>query len=104
MIRKGFVMSLRPGHEAEYQRRHDALWPEMAAVLKDHGVHAYSIFLDAATGRLFASVQVEDEARWAAIAETEVCRRWWAYMRDIMDTDDAGRPLATELREVFFLP
>ncbi len=57
-------MSVRAGQEAEYKRRHDALWPEMAAVLKEHGVHAYSIFLHPTTGQLFASVQIEDEERW----------------------------------------
>jgi L-rhamnose mutarotase len=47
-------------------------------------------------------MQVESEARWDAIATTDVCHRWWAYMAEFMETKD-GKPAATDLREVFFL-
>ena len=66
MIRKAFVMSVRPGHEAEYARRHQPIWAELATVLKAHGVHNYSIFLHEETRQLFAYAAIEDEARWAA--------------------------------------
>ena len=29
MVRKGFKMKLYPGMEAEYEKRHNELWPEM---------------------------------------------------------------------------
>ena len=46
MIRKAFVMSVHAGREAEYARRHQPIWQELADVLKAHGVRTYSIFLD----------------------------------------------------------
>ena len=49
-----------------------------------HGVRSYSIFLDESTSDLFAYAEIESEAQWDAIASTEVCRRWWRHMRDIM--------------------
>ena len=104
MIRKAFLMSVHPGAEAEYERRHQPIWPELAAVLKAHGVHNYSIFLEPTTRQLFVYVEVEDEARWAAIAQTEVCRRWWQHMREIMPSHPDNSPVAQELREVFHLP
>jgi len=103
MIRKAFVMSVDPARHAEYERRHRPIWPELAAVLKAHGVHNYSIFLDPATSRLFAYVEIEDEARWATIAGTESCRRWWAHMRDIMPAHPDHRPVSADLVEVFHL-
>ena len=53
-MRVAFKMKLFPGYEAEYKRRHAALWPELAALLKTAGVRDYSIFLDEETLLLFA--------------------------------------------------
>lgn len=103
MIRKAFLMSVHAGAEAEYARRHQPIWPELEAVLKAHGVHNYSIFLDAETRQLFGYVEIEDEARWAAIAQTPECRKWWAHMRDIMPSHPDNRPVARELNSVFHL-
>ena len=103
MIRKSFVMSVHPGHEADYARRHQPIWPELAAVLKAHGAHNYSIFLHEETRQLFAYVEVEDEARWAAIAQTEVCQRWWKHMGDVMPSNADHSPVASDLKEVFYL-
>ena len=103
MIRKAFLMRLKPGQQAEYERRHNPIWPELQATLKAHGVSNYSIFLDAPTDKLFAYAEVEAEERWQAIASTEVCQRWWAHMRDLMETNADNSPLAIELNEVFHL-
>ncbi len=103
MIRKAFVMGVNAGSEEEYQRRHNPIWPELEAVLKQHGVHNYSIFLLPDTRQLFAYVEIEDEARWAAIAQTAACQKWWAHMRDVMPYNPDGTPAAQELREVFHL-
>lgn len=103
MIRKAFLMGVNAGQEAEYTRRHQPIWDELAAVLKAHGVHNYSIFLDPATRQLFGYVEIEDEARWAAIAQTDVCKRWWAHMRDIMPSNPDNSPVAREIKEVFHL-
>jgi L-rhamnose mutarotase len=103
MIRKAFVMSVHAGQETEYERRHRPIWPELERVLKAHGVHNYSIFLDAETRQLFGYVEIEDEARWAAIAQTPECRRWWKHMREIMPSNADDSPVSRELREVFYL-
>ncbi|THH34996.1 L-rhamnose mutarotase [Neolewinella litorea] len=104
MIRKAFRMQLDPRHTEEYIRRHQPIWPELAATLSAHGAHTYSIFLDEETHLLFAYVVIESEERWAAVAKTEICRKWWHHMRDLMLTHPDGSPVATDLREVFYLP
>lgn len=103
MIRKAFVMSVNAGQEQEYAKRHGPIWPELEKTLKDHGVHNYSIFLDPQTRRLFGYVEIEDETRWAAIARTAICRKWWAHMKDIMPSNPDNSPVSTELREVFHI-
>jgi L-rhamnose mutarotase len=103
MIRKAFLMSVVRGCESEYQSRHNPIWPELEQVLKSHGAHNYSIFLNRGTNQLFAYLEVEDEARWAAIAETPECKRWWEHMRDLMACNPDSSPKLVDLNEVFHL-
>jgi L-rhamnose mutarotase len=104
VIRKAFRMSVNPGHQAEYARRHNPIWTELDEVLRRHGVHRYSIFLDPDTNDLFAYAEIESDERWAAIAGTEVCRQWWRSMRELMPSNPDDSPQAHDLREVFHLP
>ena len=104
MIRKAFVMSVNKGMEVEYERRHNPIWKDLEAVLKSHGVHNYSIFLHAGTNQLFAYAEIEDEARWAAIASTPECKRWWKHMGDVMPSNPDNSPVAVGLKSVFHLP
>ncbi len=103
MLRKAFLMSVHPGCEAEYVQRHNPIWPELEATLKEHGVANYSIFLHPETRQLFAYAEIEDEARWNAIAQTLVCRRWWASMQDLMPSNPDNSPIAHNLSEVFHI-
>jgi L-rhamnose mutarotase len=96
-------MSVHAGHEAEYTRRHSPIWAELEDVLRSHGVLSYSIFLDPDTSDLFAYAEIESEDRWAAIAGTDVCRRWWRSMRDLMPSNTDDSPQTRPLREVFHL-
>ncbi len=103
MIRKALVMQVNPDNHDEYRKRHNPIWEELQAVLKAHGVHSYSIFLHAETNQLFAYVEIEDESRWQRIADTEICKKWWAYMRDIMPSNPDNSPCSRELDEVFHI-
>ena len=101
MLRKAFRMSVHRGHEGEYERRHRPIWSELEAALRDHGVHSYSIFLDDASGDLFAYAELDSEERWRALASTEVCRRWWVHMRELMPANPDASPVSRDLREVY---
>jgi len=103
MVRKAFLMTLEPGNQEEYEKRHNPIWPELQQVLREHGVSNYSIFLDRNTDRLFAYAEIESEEQFRVIAETDVCRRWWAYMKDLMLTNPDDSPVALDLIEVFHL-
>lgn len=103
MVRKGFKMHLHPGMAEEYEKRHNQLWPEMKDMIHEYGGRNYSIFLDKETGVLFGYLEVEDEERWAQSADTEINRKWWDFMADIMDTNPDSSPVSTELTPVFHL-
>ncbi|HVX86042.1 MAG TPA: L-rhamnose mutarotase [Phycisphaerae bacterium] len=103
MKRNAFVMKLKPGYEAEYKKRHDDIWPELAAELRAAGVSDYSIFLDERTGNLFAFQRLADDNTAADLPQTAIVKKWWAYMKDIMDSHPDNSPVAVPLREVFHM-
>jgi L-rhamnose mutarotase len=104
MEKYAFRMRLHPGQEAEYRRRHDAIWPELVTLLHDAGVSDYSIHLDRETGLLFGVLWRSDDHRMDDLPSHPVMQRWWAYMADIMETEDDGAPVAVPLTPVFHLP
>lgn len=103
MLRKAFVMTLNPGAEQEYIRRHDPIWTELEAVLVGHGVLTYSIFYLSNTHQLFAYLEIGDESLWSAIADSAVCQRWWRYMAELMPHNVDYSPQTVDLPEVFHL-
>ena len=103
MQRQAVKMFLNPGCAAEYRRRHDAIWPELAALLADAGVFNYSIHLDPETNILFAYLERRDGHRMDALPAHPVMRRWWDHMKDIMRVNPDGSPVAIALEEMFFL-
>ena len=96
-------MSVNPGQQEEYARRHQPIWQELEDTLRAHGVRTYSIFLDRDTNDLFAYVEFDSQERWEAVAATDVCRRWWRHMSDVMPSTDEVRPISRTLDEVFHI-
>ena len=103
MIRKAFRMSVHRDRHDEYTRRHNPIWPELESTLLAHGVSSYSIYLDPETSELFAYAEIETEERWAAVASTDVCQRWWRHMKELMPSNPDSSPVSAELREVFHI-
>ena len=96
-------MKLRKGFEAEYKKRHDEIWPELARLLKETGISHYSIFLDEETNALFAYFTIEDDKKLNDLSRKEIMKKWWAYMKDIMETNEDNSPVSIPLKEVFYL-
>ena len=103
MEKIAFRMKLNPGMEAEYKRRHDEIWPEMLAMLKEAGVSDYSIFLDRETDTLFAVLWRRDDHTMDALADNPVEQRWNAYMADIMVTNPDKSAVIADLVQVFHM-
>ncbi len=99
LVRYGFKLAIRPGTEAEYDRRHQAVFPELLDVFRRAGIKTYSIFRDGTT--LFAYMEVEDFDRaMALIEQSEANRRWQTYMQDLLIPVESGH-MSWPLPEVF---
>jgi len=103
MKRLGFKMMLKAGNENEYKSRHDRLWPELKALLTDSGIYDYSIFLDRETGILFGTLKLRPDHSYHELPSNPVMKKWWDYMKDLMDTNHDHSPVSIPLNEVFYL-
>ena len=99
-----FTMQLKPGFEAEYQKRHDEIWPELAELLHEAGVSDYSIFLDPQSLKLFGVLKRTPGHSMDDLPGHPIMKKWWAYMADIMDTNPDNSPAQTQLKPVFHMP
>lgn len=102
MKREAFKMYLKPGFEEEYQRRHNAIWPELKELLEKSGVSDYTIFWDKDTNVLFA-VQKNDGNGSQDLGDNPIVQKWWAYMADIMETNPDNSPVSIPIKEVFHM-
>jgi L-rhamnose mutarotase len=103
MKRIAFKMTLKPGYAAEYRKRHELIWPELQQLLINDGVEEYYIFLDEHTNDLFAFLKKNVTGQSTQRNESAVLKKWWAHMKDIMDTNEDNSPVKTDLIEVFSL-
>ncbi|QFS99174.1 L-rhamnose mutarotase [Labrenzia sp. THAF191b] len=103
MEKYAFKMKLNPGMEAVYRKRHDEIWPELVALLKDAGISDYSIHLDPETDILFGVLWRQDGHKMDDLPNHPVMRKWWAHMADVMATKPDNQPVATPLTTVFHM-
>ena len=103
MTSHAFRMQLKPGMAEEYRRRHDEIWPELAELLREAGIHDYSIFLDPETGALFATLKLRHGNKRDELPSHPTMRRWWDHMADIMEVEPDNKPREWPLVPMFHL-
>ena len=103
MKRFGFKMKLLPGYKEEYRKRHSEIWPELVKLLKSNGISNYSIFLDEETNTLFAYQEQSGESSSQDLGTTDIVKKWWKYMTDIMETNPDNSPVTEPLDQVFYM-
>lgn len=103
MKRFAFTMRLNEGQKEEYIKRRDEIWPELKKLLKDPGIHEYSIFLDEETNTLFSFQKISGEGGSQDLGKTEIVKKWRAFMADIMETNPDNSPATSALEEVFYM-
>ena len=94
-------LKLKPGMGEEYKKRHDAIWPELSQALRAAGISDFTIFLDEATGDLFAVRTVAANNTAAELRKSEIMRKWWDHMADIMEVNPDNSPVSVPLKQVF---
>lgn len=102
--RIAFRMTLNPGCAEEYEKRHDEIFPELTQALKSAGVSDYSIWHDPDSNHLFGILTRGDDHGMDGLPDTEIMKRWWAHMADVMETDAHNVPTQIPLKRVFLLP
>jgi L-rhamnose mutarotase len=104
MQRVAFLLKLRPDTGEAYDKAHEAVWPEMLALLKDAGISEYSIFRR--DELLFLYMHVDDfDKTWSKIERDPVNMRWQqamsAYFEPLGELRQGERfPM---MQEVFYL-
>ena len=105
MERVCFRLQVRPELQAEYVRRHAAVWPDMLAALAETGWHNYSLFLGS-DGLLIGYFETPDlQAALDGMEQRDVNARWQAEMAPFFEALDGRRPDEgfVRLQEVFNL-
>ncbi|HHJ10293.1 MAG TPA: L-rhamnose mutarotase [Bacteroidetes bacterium] len=102
MNRIAFKMYLNKGQKVEYKKRHDEIWPELKKLLKEAGINEYFIFLDEETNTLFAFQKIKEGSN-QDLRHSNIMRKWWNFMADIMKVNPDNSPVTKELEEMFYL-
>lgn len=91
MAHYAWILEVRPGYEDEYKKRHDEIWPDLAADIRASGMRNYSIFRHGLT--LFGYFEADDlDHAIAYLGKSDANRRWGEYMAPIMKVEvDANR-------------
>ena len=103
MKRLGFKMSLKQGYTDEYKKRHDEIWPDLKKLLHESGIYDYTIYLDEESNILFGSLKLNDINSFDELPSASIMKKWWAYMKDIMDTNPDNSPVSIPLKEMFYM-
>jgi L-rhamnose mutarotase len=98
-----FTFELKPGQEAEYDRRHQAVWPELVDALKAAGISNYSLFRRGTRVIAYCECEPDAETAFRKVGATEVNRRWSQWFEDVIEAlvDAEGNLFAA--REVWHL-
>ena len=93
MKTNGLVLKLRPGCFEEYKKRHDELWPEMAAVMMSLDI---SSVIYRYGDLLFVLEHAPSQESFEKLGAHPVTPRWNQYMSEVLQTDERG--------EIIFIP
>jgi L-rhamnose mutarotase len=108
MERVCFLARIRPERLDEYRNRHEEVWPDMLAALREAGWGNYTLFL-AGDGLLIGYLETDDyQAALDRMAQTDVNQRWQAEMAPYFASAGDGASQAPDRRferiaEVFHL-
>ena len=105
MKRICFILQIKPDRLEEYKARHQNVWPELQAALRETGWTNYSLFLRP-DGLLVGYLETEDFKRALAdMAKREVNERWQRELAGLFILPDDALPEQAiyPLEEVFHL-
>lgn len=104
MERYAWKAYLKEGKKEEYIRRHNEIWEDLVAVLKEAGVENYSIWI--VENELFGYYQCAKGIDFASKiqANSPIVEKWNEYMKEVMDMPiDERTGVQPLLEQVFYL-
>jgi L-rhamnose mutarotase len=105
MQRVCFLLKVKKDRLDEYKRRHEQVWPEMLAALRETGWHNYSLFLRD-DGLLIGYLETPDfQKALAGMASKPINEKWQREMGPFFEQLEGQRPdqVMFTLPEVFHL-
>lgn len=93
MERYCFTFELKPGQEAEYQRRHDEIWPELVADLQAAGIRNYTLFRRGLQVIAYCECHPDAATAFGQMAHSDANARWSTWFEDVIErlSDEEGR-------------
>ena len=85
MERALFYLHLFPGTEAEYDRRHEAIWPEHAEAIRSSGLRNMSGFRRGTDVWYYIECEPDRDTAFARHGEIPVVAEWAASFRTIIE-------------------
>ena len=101
MVRKAYLLRLKPDSLEGYTYWHDNIWPELVDEMVTQGIH--NITLWNVDDMVFLSSEVEDEDTWQKFWDTDVHRRWGDVMNPFMHYRDDGIVDSREIKEIWHI-
>lgn len=100
MERVGIFFRLKPDRKEEYIKRHDQIWPEVTAAIKDAGIRNFSIWNEG--DLLFSYYEVKDAARAEEfLSKSEIYQKWRDCMEEYVYIDSVTAQKEWPMRLVF---
>jgi L-rhamnose mutarotase len=87
-----FRFEIYPGQEAEYKRRHDAIWPELVEAIKESGLANYSLFRSGQEIVAYVECEPDVATAFAKLSTYAANERWSEWFQDVIVslTDENG--------------
>jgi L-rhamnose mutarotase len=104
MERLMFTMRIRAGQEAEYERRHAAVWPELMADLRAAGWTNYSLFRRDSQVCAYVECHPDVATALAAMAGSAANDRWATWFDEVLEELVGPDGELIRLPEVWHLP
>ena len=90
MERGCFTYHISEGTEYEYKKRHDEIWPEMRAALKEAGFSNYTLFRRGTQIVTYGEFEPNLETVFARLNKMEVLAKWLEWLDGILDVEPGG--------------
>jgi L-rhamnose mutarotase len=84
MERALFYLRIFPGTEAEYDRRHAEIWPELVTEIRESGIHNFSGFRRGTDVWYYGEYEPDARTAFGIHGPKPANQRWNRYFRDVI--------------------